>query len=89
MASISHPIYLHPQGAEEELDATWTITTDRYPAEPYSHGGGRGMETETDARLVSWERNGVIHTRDEAVSIAGEAAVRRQEAWVAECGGAV
>lgn len=89
MTTITHPLYLHFNGVEQELDAVWEITADRYPAEPYSHGGGRGMETETDARLVSWERNGVLHTRDEAVSIAGEAAVRRQEAWVAECGGAL
>lgn len=82
MTTLSHPLYIHPNGIEKECDAVWEITTDRYPAEPYSHGGGRGMDSETTARLVSWEGK----TRADAVAIDGETEIRRQEAWVAECG---
>lgn len=80
--TITHPLYLHFNGIEEELDAVWEISTERYPAEPYSHGGGRGTETETTARLVSWGSR----TRADAIALAGETEIRRQEAWVAECG---
>ena len=79
------PIYLHFHGIEEELDAIWSVESETYPAEPYSTGGGRGDETETtSATLISWHRQGMEYDRAEAVQIAGEAEVMRQEEYVRE-----
>lgn len=80
MTHITHPIYLHPRGIETEYPATFQVDLRHYQAEPYSHGGGRGTETEADATLVSWEGGG----RAEAVALDGEHHVRDQEMYVAE-----
>ncbi|UNY40275.1 hypothetical protein KLEP181_gp38 [Paracoccus phage vB_PmaP_KLEP18-1] len=78
------PVYLHINGTEEELDAVWLIDTETAPAEPYSHGGGRGYETENaSARLVSWHRHGREYTRADAVAL-DAAAVARQERYLLE-----
>lgn len=82
MTQVEHPLYLHRNGVETEYTALWEVTTTRTPAEPYSWGGGRPDDIEASARLVSYE-NG---TRADAVAEGGEAAVVRQEKYVAECG---
>lgn len=77
-------LYLPIHGIEEELDAIWGIAVETYPAEPYSHGGSRGMEIEARARLISWHRHSVEYSRADAVEIAGEIEIQRQEEATAE-----
>ena len=81
--TIVSAIFMHFNGIEEELEATFDITVEEYPAEPYSWGGSRGTETEVTARLLSWHRHGQEFTRSDATALIGDSEVSRQEEWTA------
>ena len=82
-STLAAAIYLHPNGIEEELDATFAITVERWPAEPTTWGASRGLEYEVSARLLFWTRHDVRFSRAAAVAIEGEAKIKEQEKWAA------
>lgn len=67
------------EGYLYDYPAIFEITSEPYPAEPYSWGGSRGTDYDLTVRLISYDQEGVIKTRVDAVREHGEADIKRQE----------
>lgn len=80
MPTISFPMTVNHNGDDIELDATWNITVETFPAETYSWGGSRGHDTEVTARLSDWDGG---RPRSDAVRLYGPRFVSRFEDFVA------
>ena len=52
----------------EDVPACFDVESETYPAEPYSWGGSRGLETETSATLL-WAMIGDFKADREAVGL--------------------
>ena len=59
----------------ERARCDFDVTTETYPAEPYSWGESRGTETNVEVRLVAVHLGGLRLTREQAVLAFGSDAV--------------
>lgn len=77
--SASYAIDLDGLIYVEDVTCDFDVEIDVYPAEPYSHGGSRGMETEITASLIAVKLGNMALTREQAVLMFGEDAIERAE----------
>lgn len=82
---IEHPIDIYlPEGYLEGVMAMFDVDRETWPAEPYSWGQSRGMETATYAEFQHCMLGGLKVDRDMLVKMLSEAEVRAIEERVVE-----
>lgn len=60
----------------DDVYFTFEVTTETYPAEPYSWGGNRGTETEiTDVDIIGVQVGGLTLTDEQATKMFGPDAI--------------
>ena len=64
--------------------AEFEIDQETYPAEPYSWGGSRGTETETDVKLMSVKTCKLSLNRSQITDAVGAEEIDRVEAEIAD-----
>ena len=62
----------------EDVYFWFEVDTEQYPAEPYSWGGNRGMETDIeDVKITGVGVGGLMLTEEQAIKMFGTEAIER------------
>lgn len=77
--SVTYSVDLDGHVYVEDVPCAFDLDVETCPAEPYSWGGSRGMETSVSAKLTGVTLGGLTLTRDQAVLMFGADAVSRAE----------
>lgn len=61
----------------EDVSFSFEVKTETFPAEPYSWGGSRGMETEiSDINITGVQVGGLVLTEEQATKMFGPDAIQ-------------
>lgn len=79
MTAATYTLDLDGDFHVEDAACDFEIEVEEYPAEPYSHGGSRGIERDVTAAMVSVTLGGLVLSRAQAVLMFGTEAIERAE----------